>query len=236
MSFMTVLSIVTSMYNDEDCVKPFIEAVLDAAKDFPNSYEVNIVDNASLDNTGKMCDKYAKLNSKVIKVIHAPKPNLGKGNGVRLGIEKSSGNYIALLDPDLQQNPIDIFRLLKFLKEGDYGAVIGWRWNRKNDPFYRLFYSKIYNILVKFLFGLLIPDASGQPRIFKREAIDGYKIVNKRWGIEVELPYAVKRRGYKIGFDHVEWRQRVGNKSKVKFFTAFDILKDLIKFRLGWLN
>lgn len=233
---MTELSIVTSMYNDEDCVKSFIETVVDAAKGFGGNYEIIIVNNASLDNTGKMCDKYAKRHSN-IKVVHVPKPNLGKGNGVRLGIEKTSGKYIALLDPDLQQNPKDIFKLLKILKENDYGAIIGWRMDRSKDPFYRLFYSKIYNaVVVKLLFNLPVPDASGQPRIFKREAIAGYKIVNKRWGIEVELPYIVKRRGYKIGFTPVDWRQRIGNQSKVKFFTAFDIFLELIKFRFGWSN
>lgn len=232
---MTELSIITSMYNDEDCVKPFIEAVVDSAAKFKKNYEVIIVNNASLDNTGKMCDKYAK-NHPNFKVVHAPKPNLGKGNGVRLGIEKSSGKYIALLDPDLQQNPKDIFRLLKILEKNSYGAVIGWRTDRTKDPFQRQFFSKIYNLTVKFLFGLPIPDASGQPRIFKREAIDKHKIINKRWIIEIELPYVVKRRGYKIGFSPVEWRPRVGNKSKVKFFTAFEMLQDLIKYRFGWLN
>lgn len=228
-----MLSIVTSMYNEEDNVRPFLGELIEVVRAHNEvAIEIIAVDNGSTDNTARILDGYCEKYSQLIKTVHAPTPTLGKGNGVTLGIKNSKGNYIALLDADLEQDPRDIFILLKNLGKGKYDFLIGWRKKRK-IPFERKIYSKFYNRLVKLMFGILVPDIGGQPRVFKSEILKNYKIASKRWAIEVELPYLAKQRGFKVGYLPVTHRPRKRGESKVKFTACFEILYDLIKFRLG---
>ena len=224
------LSIVTSMYNEEQNVDNFLGELIETFKKNNNiKTEIIVVDNGSTDNTGKICDIYSKKYNNV-KVIHAPTPTLGKGNGVSLGIKQTSGKYIALIDSDLQQDPRDIIKLLDKIKQKKYDFIIGWRKDRK-DPLIRKIVSKFYNMLVRIFFNVSVPDIAGQPRIFRREVIEGKNIISKRWIIEVELPFIAKKNDFKVGYFPVNHKPRIGGKSNVKFMTIFEMFIDLIKFR-----
>jgi glycosyltransferase involved in cell wall biosynthesis len=225
------LSIVTSMYNEEQNVDNFLGELIETFKK-NNSIktEIIVVDNGSTDNTGKICDIYSKKYN-IVKVIHAPMPTLGKGNGVSLGIKKASGKYIALTDSDLQQDPRDITKLLDTIKQKKYDFIIGWRKDRK-DPLIRKIVSKFYNILVRIFFNVPVPDIAGQPRIFRYKVIEGMNIISKRWIIEVELPFKAKQKGFKIGYIQIKHKPRIGGTSNVKFMTIFEMFIDLIRFRL----
>lgn len=229
---MTELSIVTSMYNEEDNAKEFLNGLLSAAKQFKGTSEIVAVDNGGSDNTGKICNDFHKRYPNKIKIIHAPKPTIGKGNGVRLGIEKSDGKYIALIDSDLEYDAMDILKVLDVMKKENLDVIIGWRKDRKHS-FYRKFVSKFYNKLVYILFRIPVPDIGSSPRIFKREFIKNYGIKNKKWLIEVELPYVALKRGAKIGYYPVHHRARIGGESNIKFFTIFQMFKDLLVLRLS---
>lgn len=225
------LSIITSVYNEKENIRLVLNELKDFAVRF-GSAEVIVVDDGSTDSTSKIVDEYKKYRQ--FKIVHQV-PNQGKGAGVARGIRESKGRFIALIDSDGENPPKEIKKLLNELKKNNgLGAVIGWRVERKS-PLARKVYSAFYNLLVTVLFGINCKDIGGQPRVFERQAIEGYKIKSKRWVIEVELPHAVKQNGYGVAFVKVEHRPRHGGEGKVRFRTIFNIFADLIKLRLGVL-
>lgn len=91
---MLKLSIIIPIYNVEKYIKDCIESILNQKT---NDFEVICIDDGSIDDSGKICDEYAILDSR-IKVIH--QKNKGVSFSRNLGMELSKGQYIAWIDPD----------------------------------------------------------------------------------------------------------------------------------------
>lgn len=227
------LSVVTSMYNEEDNVDDYVKEVLKAFKYFKKSFEIIIVNNGSTDRTGDICEKLASKHSKKIKVVQLRPPSLGKGNGIRTGIERASGDFIALIDGDLEQYPADVIDILDKMEKENYDMIVGWRKNRKITIKRRVL-SRIYNLIAKVFFDLPLKDAAGQPRVFRRNAMKDIKLESKRWNIEIELPHKVKKEGFKVGYTAVRHRFRHAGQSKIDMTQAYKIFVDLVKYRIGF--
>lgn len=227
------LSIVTSMYNESANVETYIKEVLKDFNDFKKSFEMVIVNNGSTDNTGILCKEHASKYPKKIKVVDLAPPSLGKGNGIRTGIENASGDFVALIDGDLEQYPADIIDIIEKMEKENYGMIVGWRKNRV-ITLKRKILSRVYNIIVRVMFGIPVKDAAGQPRVFRREAIQGIDIKSKRWNIEIELPHKVKKRGFRVGYMSVRHRFRHAGESKINMVQAYKIFADLLKYRIGF--
>jgi glycosyltransferase involved in cell wall biosynthesis len=222
------LSIVVSLYNEEIVARQFVEELLDSVSG-KNDLEIVLVDNGSTDRTGAILDSYA---SERLKVVHNPSPTRGKGDGISAGIRTATGEYIALMDGDMQQNPSDIFLLLSLMEEKGLDYIIGWRRNR-DDSLMRLLLSLSYNFMIKTLFNMPVWDIGGQPRIFKSENMKGIDLKCMRWLIELELPYRMKGMGMKGGFGRVSHRPRENGSSKINMTQAVSIFKDMVRFRVG---
>jgi glycosyltransferase involved in cell wall biosynthesis len=221
------LSIVVSLYNEEDVAGNFVEEILSAAHG--KDLEIVLVDNGSSDRTGAILDSYA---SGRLKVVHNPRPTRGKGDGISAGIRSAFGDYIALMDGDMQQDPKDIFLLLETMERKGIDYIIGWRRNR-DDSLGRLALSLAYNFMIKALFNMPVWDIGGQPRVFRAEYLRRIHIKSKRWLIELEIPYKMKGMGLKGGFCRVSHRSREGGASKINIAQAISIFRDLVLFRMG---
>jgi glycosyltransferase involved in cell wall biosynthesis len=224
------LSIVVSLYNEEQVARQFIEELVGAIGGH-GEVEIVLVNNGSTDRTGKILDSYSQERG-AIKVVHNPVPNMGKGNGIAAGIRNASGKYIALMDGDMQQNPEDIFLLLRLMEKRGLDYIIGWR-RRRKDSLDRLALSFAYNVMIKTLFNVPVWDIGGQPRIFRADYLKRIDITCKRWLIELEVPYKMKKMGLRGGFGRVSHRPRERGKSKINMVQAWSIFKDLMLFRLG---
>ena len=227
------MSIVTSMYNEEDNIKDHVKEVLKDFKGFKKPFEMIIVNNGSTDRTGDICERLASKHRKKIKIVQLSSPSLGKGNGIRTGIEHASGDFIALIDGDLEQHPADVIGILDKMEKEDYDMIVGWRKNRK-ITIKRKVLSRIYNLIAKVFFGLPLKDTAGQPRVFKRKVMKDIKLESKRWNIEIELPHKVKKGGFKVGYMAVRHRFRHAGQSKIDMTQAYKIFVDLLKYRIGF--
>ena len=85
--------------NEEDNIKPLLEAVHDALKDF--DYEIILVDDGSTDATRKRIVEYADNRTKLVEL----RKNYGQSTAMTAGIDHANGKYVALLDGDLQNDP-----------------------------------------------------------------------------------------------------------------------------------
>lgn len=234
---MFKVSIIASMYNESEYAPVFFKEMAWARKQLDKKLgktEVIIVDNGSTDETPAVCDKLGKKYR--VRIVHAPKPSEGKGNGIRLGIRASTGKLLVLLDSDGQQDPADIVKMAKklwALRKKGYGCIIGWRVKRAGYSKTRRLLSICFNMLNRFLFGINIHDFGGQPRVFLREAIENYEIRSRRWIVEVELPFEAKKRGFKITDEPVAHRLRQIGVSKIRLDSVPQILMDLLVLRFS---
>lgn len=109
---MKQLSLVICVYNEELNIKPLSEQIKNALKDF--DYEAIFVDDGSTDRTR---EEVRAINDDHFLLLELKK-NYGQSSALQAGIDAASGEYVALIDGDLQNDPADIPMMIKMAKEG----------------------------------------------------------------------------------------------------------------------
>jgi len=140
---MRELSVVITVMNEEENIKPLLEAVRGALGGI--DYEVILVDDGSTDKTIPAI----VANSDDRTVLVELRKNYGQSTAMTAGIDHSRGRYVALLDGDLQNDPTDIPAMLELLKKEDWDVVAGNRKNRKDGFILRKLPSRIANALMR---------------------------------------------------------------------------------------
>jgi glycosyltransferase involved in cell wall biosynthesis len=115
------LSILMPVYNEEDRIADAVKQALDVQ--YPAEVEMVIVDDGSRDGTAEIL---RGLGDGRLKVINHPR-NRGKGAAIRTAAEQASGDYMVILDADLEYDPQDIPRLLEPVMDGRANVVYGSR-------------------------------------------------------------------------------------------------------------
>ena len=164
---MIELSVVIPVMNEEDNIQPLLEAVRGALSQF--DYEVILVDDGSSDNTKKRILEYADERTVLVEL----RKNYGQSTAMTAGIDHARGEFIAMLDGDLQNDPTDIPLMLELLKKEDWDVVAGNRKNRKDGMVLRKIPSKIANALIRRWTCVYIKDYGCTLKVFPREiAVD----------------------------------------------------------------
>ena len=223
------LSLVIPFYNEEDNVERVIKAITNNLGSNKIDYEIIAVDNGSGDNTGKIIKKLIKSNPRI--KISAVRKNIGYGNGIINGINNAKGNFIGYHWGDGQVPPNYITDVFYKMKKGNYdlGKII--RVYREYS-LKRKIASKFFNILFPLFFGVNNKDINGCPKITKGNLLKNLKLESKDWFLDAELMIKAKRNKYKLIEIPAEYKKRIGGKSKVKFYTILEFLKNMIKFKM----
>jgi glycosyltransferase involved in cell wall biosynthesis len=115
MSFNIKISIVVPVYNSEDCVLEFNKALQEAFAGF-DSYELILVDDKSKDKSWAMIEEVCRLNNKVTGI--SLRKNFGQDGALLAGLRMVRGEYVVIMDDDLQHSPADIFKLYEQCQKG----------------------------------------------------------------------------------------------------------------------
>jgi glycosyltransferase involved in cell wall biosynthesis len=216
---MIELSVVIPVMNEEDNIPPLLEAVHNALKDF--EYEVILVDDGSTDNTKKKILEHA--NGHVILV--ELRKNYGQSTAMTAGIDHARGNFIVMLDGDLQNDPTDIPFMLELLKKEDWDVVAGNRKNRKDGMVLRKIPSRIANALIRRWTGVYIKDYGCTLKIFRREIAEDLGMYGE---LHRFIPVLAKLQGARITQVDVKHHPRKFGKSKYGINRTFKVLSDLV--------
>ncbi|MET0155414.1 MAG: glycosyltransferase family 2 protein [Rickettsiales bacterium] len=160
-----LLSVVIPMHNEEENAAGLIAALDAALKDI--DYEAVIVDDGSRDSTVLRLMEAATPRVRIVELAR----NYGQTAATKAGIDAAHGEYIALMDGDLQNDPTDIPEMLRSVEGGEADVVIGSRARRKDNFFRRKLPSRIANFLIRALTGLKISDQGCSLKLFKAEAL-----------------------------------------------------------------
>jgi glycosyltransferase involved in cell wall biosynthesis len=218
------LSIVLPIYNEELNIKPLYNSLKSVLNYMKYKYEIIYVDDGSTDNSLNYV-KDLRKKDKNVKIIKFRK-NFGQTAALDAGLKYATGDYMIILDADLQNDPKDIPRLIHKIKEG-YDLVVGWRYDRK-DPFFKKLSSSCARLLKRLILKEEIHDPGCTLKIFTKEAVRGLKLHGEMHRYITAL---LKLKGYKITEIKVRHLSRLHGKTKysskrlIKGFLDLLILK-----------
>ena len=170
-----IISIIVPCYNEEECINKFYKELkfhIDKIKD--TTYEVIFVNDGSKDNTFKLTKELAKKD-KCVKYISFSR-NFGKEAAMYAGLKASTGDFVAIMDADLQDPPFLLPDMMKTLKEEDYDSVATRRVTRKGEPKIRSFFARMFYKIINKLSKADIVDGARDYRLMKRSMVNA--IVN----------------------------------------------------------
>jgi glycosyltransferase involved in cell wall biosynthesis len=216
---MIELSVVIPVMNEEDNIPPLLAAVHSALQEF--NYEIIIVDDGSSDGTRKKVLEHATKNVTLVEL----RKNYGQSTAMTAGIDHAHGQYIALLDGDLQNDPTDIPFMLDLMKKEDWDVVAGNRKNRKDGMFLRKIPSTIANALIRRWTGVYIKDYGCTLKIFKKEIAEDLGMYGE---LHRFIPVLAKLQGARITQVDVKHHPRKFGKSKYGINRTFKVLSDLV--------
>jgi glycosyltransferase involved in cell wall biosynthesis len=216
---MTELSVIITVLNEEQNIKPLYEAIAGSLGQY--SYEVIFVDDGSTDQT---VDEIKKLGSKTVKLIRLNK-NYGQSIAMSAGIDHASGKYIALLDGDLQNDPADIPFMLEKMKAEDWDVVAGNRSERKDGTFLRKIPSNIANAVIRHYTGVHIRDYGCTLKIFKQEIAKNLDLYGE---LHRFIPVLASLQGARITQVNVRHHSRKYGKSKYGINRTLKVTTDLM--------
>ena len=216
---MRELSVVITVMNEEENIKPLLEAVRNALNGM--DYEVILVDDGSTDKTKLQVLEYSDDRTVLVEL----RKNYGQSTAMTAGIDYSRGKYVALLDGDLQNDPTDIPAMLDLLKKEDWDVVAGNRKNRKDGFILRKLPSKIANALIRRMTGVYIRDYGCTLKVFKREIAEELGLYGE---LHRFIPVLAKLQGAKITQVDVKHHPRQFGKSKYGINRTFKVMSDLV--------
>ncbi|MBI5199794.1 MAG: glycosyltransferase family 2 protein [Nitrospirae bacterium] len=187
------VSIVIPAMNEEENL-PMVLGKVNQFRERMGEYEfeVIVVDDHSIDNTYDVARENGVL-------VFRNEYRAGKGNALRYGFERATGDYIVMLDADCSHNPLDIPAFLEKLEEGA-GLVIGSRIYGGSDEYTRI--RAFGNIMLTLIFGLLhgryLSDALNGFKAFRKDVFSDFRYTSSNFEIEIELLVNTLRKGYQI--------------------------------------
>jgi glycosyltransferase involved in cell wall biosynthesis len=213
------LSLVISVFNEEENIKPLIERIDESLKGL--DFEVIFVDDGSRDNTLDQIREYGDSHYTTVSFYK----NFGQTAAMSAGIEQGTGDLIITLDGDLQNDPADIPGMVKKLEDEGWDVVAGRRARRKDYWISRKLPSKIANWIIRGLTGVRIHDYGCSLKVFRAD-------VAKNLGLYGELhrfiPVLAQLQGAKITEVDVSHHPRQFGKTKYGIGRTFRVMSDLL--------
>ena len=163
---MPSLTVIVPALNEEQNLRPAVEAILEQASPVATFLEVLVFDDASTDRTGAVADELARRDSRV-RVVHNPR-RLNIGGIYKAGVLAARGDYVFLVPGDNEMRVDEIVRGLKYLDQAD--LVVFYVTNVGVRPWWRRRVSRLYAAGVNLVFGTRFSYTNGT-NVFKTDVI-----------------------------------------------------------------
>ncbi len=215
------ISVVAPMKNEQECAAEFCRRIVAALEAIGESFEVIIVDDGSTDRTAKILRAHSAADER-FQVLTLSR-NCGQWAAVYAGLQHSRGEYVVVMDADLQNLPEEIHLLLDEIRQG-YDLVSGDRRNRSENALLRRLPSMAANFLLRRTTGCQVRDMGG----FKCLRGDVARELRLRAGHHRLLPALVHLMGGRISEIPVSCPPRFGGESHYGLGRSLDVLFDIV--------
>ena len=171
----TQISIVVPCYNEEAALPYFFEEIRRVAEQMERmedglSFEFLFVDDGSRDGTLSLLRRYAEEDARVRYLSFSR--NFGKEAAMYAGLERARGDFVAVMDADMQDPPALLPELYEALCEEEYDCAATRRVTRKGEPPIRSFFARLFYRLINHISDTEIVDGARDFRLMKRRMVD----------------------------------------------------------------
>lgn len=169
---MALLSVIVPCYNEEENVAYFYQELMKNASFFQEKnleLEILYVDDGSKDKTVEEVRALHEKDERVHLISFSR--NFGKEAGIYAGFQKSKGDYVVMMDADLQDPPSLLPEMFSYLEEG-YDSVATRRVTRRGEPPIRSFFARMFYKLMNKISKTEIVDGARDYRLMKRPVVD----------------------------------------------------------------
>jgi glycosyltransferase involved in cell wall biosynthesis len=219
------LSVFLPVFNEEENVDLLNARLKEALEKLQRTYEIIYVDDGSSDNSLARLRDIASRDGQV-RVV-ALRRNFGQTAAMSAGIDHARGQILIPMDADLQNDPVDIARLLEKLDEG-YDVVSGWRKDRKDKMVTRRIPSMFANRLISVISGVHLHDYGCSLKAYRRDVLSDVRLYGEMHRF---IPIYAKWAGAKVTEIPVTHHARHAGKSKYGLSRTVKVVFDLITIK-----
>ena len=166
-----LISIIVPCYNEQEALHYFykeITKVSDQMRDF--DFEYLFIDDGSKDDTLTIIKQLADQDDRVKYVSFSR--NFGKEAGIFAGLEHAKGDYVAMMDADLQDPPSLLPQMVQIVQQEGYDSVATRRVDRKGEPPIRSFFARLFYKIINRISDADIVDGARDYRLMNRKMVN----------------------------------------------------------------
>ncbi|SHJ51857.1 glycosyltransferase family 2 protein [Hespellia stercorisuis] len=168
---MKKVSIIIPCYNEEEVLNIFyqeMKRVMDSMPEY--AFELLFINDGSKDGTLSIMRKLGEEDKRVVYISFSR--NFGKEAAMYAGFCNATGDYVAVMDADLQDPPALLPEMVKCLEEEDYDSVATRRVTRKGEPPIRSFFARMFYKIINRIADVDIVDGARDYRLMKRDMVE----------------------------------------------------------------
>ena len=212
-----LVSLIVPCYNEEESLPILYDALCDVRKQVGDrDFEFIFVNDGSRDKTADVIRGLASDDKDVRYVFFSR--NFGKEAAMYAGLEKAKGDYVAILDADMQDPPALIPSMIETLDKDEADIVAARRVTRKGEPPIRSFFARTFYKLINKMCDVEIADGARDFRLMKRCVVDAIISLNERQRFSKGIFAWVGFRTKWVEHENVE---RVAGETKWSFWKLF---------------
>ena len=164
------LSLIIPCFNEQEALPLFYDEVMRVLNTMQCAYEILFVNDGSRDETLTILKGFTEKDEHVTYLSLSR--NFGKEAAMYAGFCNASGDYVAVMDADMQDPPALLPEMVKILETGDYDSVATRRVNREGEPPIRSWFAQRFYKLINRISDADIVDGARDFRLMKREMVD----------------------------------------------------------------
>lgn len=207
------ITIIVPCYNEEEAIPIFYKELKTVLENINYNYELIFVNDGSVDGTINKIKKLAEKDENVIYLSFSR--NFGKEAAMYAGMCNAHGDYIAIMDADLQDPPSLLPEMLEILESGEYDSVATRRISRKGEPPIRSCFARMFYKIINRISDADIVDGARDFRLMKRPMADAIVKMGEYNRFSKGIYGWVGFRTYWLPYENVE---RVAGETKWNFW------------------
>ena len=213
---MKKISLVVPCYNEQEVINLFYDEIQKIKNEFEEvEFEIIFVNDGSNDKTLELMRKLAENND--VRYISFSR-NFGKEAAMYAGLEVSTGDYVAIMDADLQDPPALLKEMYEILETKEYDSVATRRVTRKGEPAIRSFFARLYYKIINKISKTEIVDGARDFRLMTRQMVNAVLEIREYNRFSKGIFSWVGFRTKWIEYENVE---RVAGETKWSFWKLF---------------
>ena len=210
MEYTKDLSIVISLFNEEESLHELVKWIEDVMTREGYVYEIIMVDDGSKDASWKVVKELSAKNPCIRGISF--RRNYGKSAALYHGFKAAEGRVVVTMDADLQDSPEEIPEMYRMVIEDGYDIVSGWKKQRFDNKLTKNIPSKLYNATARWVTGIKLHDMNCGLKAYRNEVVKNIEVYGE---MHRYIPYLAKNAGFdKITEKPVQHQKRKYGVSK----------------------